>query len=180
VDSITRGIANPNASPSTQGLPSVNPVYTWVRLAQRVPVRIAVDVVPPGVPLVAGMTATITVQDPAQPEHGGFQAAFATLSTNLRGLLSRDTRPPTTTDTTAVRGAGTVSSIPAENVAEPALSQTVPTLPLSTDRPDGGAGQLGPAPAKPAPGTGGAVAQDCPDQPGRKPGASKSVRPARC
>ena len=37
----------------------VNPVYTWVRLAQRVPVRIRIKQLPPGLPLVAGMTATV-------------------------------------------------------------------------------------------------------------------------
>ncbi|MGU3538289.1 efflux RND transporter periplasmic adaptor subunit [Methylobacterium sp. A54F] len=61
VESITLGIATPNAAPSTQGLPSVNPVYTWVRLAQRVPVRIRIEHVPDGIPLVAGMTATVSV-----------------------------------------------------------------------------------------------------------------------
>jgi multidrug resistance efflux pump len=39
----------------------VNPIFTWVRLAQRVPVRIRIDHVPAGVQLVAGMTATIEV-----------------------------------------------------------------------------------------------------------------------
>src|SRR5258706_2646583 len=42
VQSITRGISVANAAPSTQGLPNVNPVYTWVRLAQPVPVPIGV------------------------------------------------------------------------------------------------------------------------------------------
>ena len=46
-----------------QGLPNVDPVYTWVTLAQRVPVRIAIDSVPPGIPLVSGMTATLTIKD---------------------------------------------------------------------------------------------------------------------
>ncbi|UMY17022.1 biotin/lipoyl-binding protein [Methylobacterium organophilum] len=63
VESITLGIATANAAPSTQGLPNVDPVYTWVRLAQRVPVRIRIDHVPPEVTLVAGMTATVVVGD---------------------------------------------------------------------------------------------------------------------
>lgn len=67
VSSITLGISADNAAPSTQGLPSVNPVYTWVRLAQRVPVRVRIDYVPPDVPLVAGMTATIVVGDGRAP-----------------------------------------------------------------------------------------------------------------
>ncbi|GEP00312.1 efflux RND transporter periplasmic adaptor subunit [Methylobacterium haplocladii] len=61
VESVTLGISTANATPSTQGLPDVDPVYTWVRLAQRVPVRIRIDHVPPEVTLVAGMTATVVV-----------------------------------------------------------------------------------------------------------------------
>jgi multidrug resistance efflux pump len=62
VESITRGISVSNASPSTQGLPNVDPVYTWVRLAQRVPVRIKITHVPEGVPLVSGLTATVSIE----------------------------------------------------------------------------------------------------------------------
>ena len=61
VESITRGIASRNAAASTQGLPLVDPVYTWVRLAQRIPVRVHLDDVPPGLVLSAGMTATVTI-----------------------------------------------------------------------------------------------------------------------
>lgn len=62
VQSINRGIADPNAIPDKQGLPQVNPVFTWVRLAQRIPVRIHIDSVPKSVPLVAGMTCSISVE----------------------------------------------------------------------------------------------------------------------
>lgn len=56
-----------NAAAGVQGLPNVDPIYTWVRLAQRVPVRIAIDQVPAGTPLVSGMTATVTVlKSPAE------------------------------------------------------------------------------------------------------------------
>jgi multidrug resistance efflux pump len=61
VESITRGISTPDATVSTQGLPSVQAVYTWVRLAQRIPVRIKIDTIPPGITLSAGMTATVIV-----------------------------------------------------------------------------------------------------------------------
>lgn len=66
VESINRGIASSNAASSTQGLPSVDPVYTWVRLAQRIPVRIHIDRIPPGIVLAAGMTATVNVH-PTHP-----------------------------------------------------------------------------------------------------------------
>jgi multidrug resistance efflux pump len=61
VDSIARGIDVANALPDPSGLASVNPIFTWVRLAQRVPVRIRIDDVPDGVRLVAGMTATVQI-----------------------------------------------------------------------------------------------------------------------
>ncbi|AJA64143.1 MULTISPECIES: biotin/lipoyl-binding protein [Bradyrhizobium] len=64
VKTVTRGISASNAAAGTQGLPSVDPIYTWVRLAQRIPVRVAIDTVPPGVPLVSGMTATVTIRQP--------------------------------------------------------------------------------------------------------------------
>jgi multidrug resistance efflux pump len=65
VGSIARGINVPNAQPDRAGLASVNPIFTWVRLAQRIPVRIHIDKVPDGVRLVAGLTATVQIDDPA-------------------------------------------------------------------------------------------------------------------
>jgi len=61
VGSIARGINVPNAQPDQQGLAAVNPIFTWVRLAQRIPVRIHIDQVPDGVVLAAGMTATVQI-----------------------------------------------------------------------------------------------------------------------
>src|SRR5258705_7166428 len=61
VGGVARGINVPNAQPDQAGLASVNPIFTWVRLAQRVPVRIHIDQVPDGVQLVAGMTATVQI-----------------------------------------------------------------------------------------------------------------------
>ncbi len=61
VDSITRAIDVSNAQPDNQGVATVNPIYTWVRLAQRIPVRIHIDTVPDGVQLAAGMTATVQI-----------------------------------------------------------------------------------------------------------------------
>jgi multidrug resistance efflux pump len=61
VAGLSRGITVTNAQPDLQGLANVNPIYTWVRLAQRVPVRIRITQVPDGVRLVAGLTATVQV-----------------------------------------------------------------------------------------------------------------------
>ena len=67
VDSIARAINVSNAEPNSQGVATVNPIFTWVRLAQRIPVRIHIDEVPPGVILSAGMTATVEIDDRARP-----------------------------------------------------------------------------------------------------------------
>jgi multidrug resistance efflux pump len=68
VATVTRGMGVSDAAACVQGLPKVDPVYTWVTLAQRVPIRIAIDSVPPGIPLVSGMTATVTVKDAISTE----------------------------------------------------------------------------------------------------------------
>jgi multidrug resistance efflux pump len=67
VDSIARGINVPNAQPDRAGLASVNPNFTWVRLAQRVPVRVRIDQVPDGVRLVSGTTATVQIDPKPEP-----------------------------------------------------------------------------------------------------------------
>jgi multidrug resistance efflux pump len=61
VDGVARAINVANAQPNSQGVASVNPIFTWVRLAQRIPVRIHIDEVPPAMLLAAGMTATVDV-----------------------------------------------------------------------------------------------------------------------
>src|ERR1700754_1737453 len=63
VDSIARAINVANAQPNSQGVANVNPIFTWVRLAQRIPVRIHIDDVPPDIVLSAGMTATVEIDN---------------------------------------------------------------------------------------------------------------------
>jgi multidrug resistance efflux pump len=67
VDSIARAIDVANAQPNGQGVATVNAIFTWVRLAQRIPVRIHIDQVPQGVVLAAGMTATVQINSGASP-----------------------------------------------------------------------------------------------------------------
>ena len=57
------GINVADSVPGVQGLPSVNPVFTWVRLAQRIPIRVELDDVPCPIVLSAGMTATVSILD---------------------------------------------------------------------------------------------------------------------
>ncbi|SAK59361.1 antibiotic resistance protein [Caballeronia temeraria] len=61
VESISRGIYDRDNPQSRELLADVNPTFNWVRLAQRVPVRVHIDEVPEGVLLSAGTTATVIV-----------------------------------------------------------------------------------------------------------------------
>lgn len=58
---IAGGIEDRERTETTSLLANVTPTFTWVRLAQRVPVRIALDAVPAGTALVAGRTASVTI-----------------------------------------------------------------------------------------------------------------------
>ena len=65
VESIAAGIADRDRSTSSNLLPSVNPTFNWVRLAQRIPVRVKLDALPAGTRLVAGATVTVQVVEGA-------------------------------------------------------------------------------------------------------------------
>ncbi|MDR3098080.1 MAG: HlyD family secretion protein [Paraburkholderia sp.] len=62
VESISRGIYDRDNPQSRELLADVNPTFNWVRLAQRVPVRIHIDKVPDGMILSAGTTCTVVVK----------------------------------------------------------------------------------------------------------------------
>ncbi|MDR6955149.1 RND family efflux transporter MFP subunit [Ancylobacter sp. 3268] len=61
VESIATGIEDRERTVGNGLLANINPTFSWVRLAQRVPVRIVLDETPNGVQLVAGLTATVSV-----------------------------------------------------------------------------------------------------------------------
>ncbi|WP_150621436.1 biotin/lipoyl-binding protein [Pandoraea horticolens] len=65
VVSIGRGITDTNQQADAQGLPSVEPSFSWVRLAQRIPVRVEFEQLPHGIVLAAGITGSIGVATPA-------------------------------------------------------------------------------------------------------------------
>ena len=94
VTTVTRGVSVSDAAAGAQGLPNVDPVYTWVRLAQRIPVRFAIDDVPQGVPLVSGTTATITIRGvPEIESRTWYERArsfvMTSLSDAINGVSSR-------------------------------------------------------------------------------------------
>ncbi len=70
VAGISRGITDQDNKDGPELLSSVNPTFTWVRLAQRIPVRIHITHVPPGVLVSAGMTCTVVIKEGAAPAIG--------------------------------------------------------------------------------------------------------------
>ena len=66
VESIAAGIADRDRSTGTNLLPSVNPTFNWVRLAQRVPVRVKLDPRPSTTRLVSGQTVTVEILEAAR------------------------------------------------------------------------------------------------------------------
>jgi len=61
VDSIGWGISQSDGSTGHDLLPTVSPTFQWIRLAQRVPVRVHLDEVPESVALRVGTTASVLV-----------------------------------------------------------------------------------------------------------------------
>ena len=72
VQGFAAGITDSQRALSPTLLADVNPTFTWVRLAQRVPVRIALDHVPAGTNLIAGMTCTVVIGDADQEKVAAF------------------------------------------------------------------------------------------------------------
>jgi multidrug resistance efflux pump len=68
VESIVAGIEDRDRTSGNNLLPNVNPAFSWVRLAQRIPVRIAFDDVPEDFRMIAGRTATVSIIDDQQRE----------------------------------------------------------------------------------------------------------------
>lgn len=63
IESIASAIADRERTPSQDLLANITPTFTWVRLAQRIPVRIALDDVPATINLVVGRSATVVVEN---------------------------------------------------------------------------------------------------------------------
>jgi len=71
IESLARGISDHDNPTSHELLSDVNPVFNWVRLAQRVPVRIKLAKLPKHIHLAAGMTCSVVVHPPQPPEKDG-------------------------------------------------------------------------------------------------------------
>jgi multidrug resistance efflux pump len=62
VQSVARGIVDRERTESAGLLANITPTFSWVRLAQRIPVRIAIEHIPDGLELISGRTATVTIR----------------------------------------------------------------------------------------------------------------------
>ena len=71
VESVGWGIAQQNGSTGFQLLPSVNPTFEWIRLAQRIPVVVDLEKVPDTVKLRAGTTASVLVMTGTSRDSSG-------------------------------------------------------------------------------------------------------------
>jgi len=89
VDGIARGITDPDNKDGPELLATVNPNFTWVRLAQRIPVRIRLTNVPPGVLISAGMTCTAVVTDGNSPQIGAELKRLVSAVIDLPGSAIR-------------------------------------------------------------------------------------------
>ncbi|MEZ8121489.1 HlyD family secretion protein [Vibrio splendidus] len=61
IKSIGFGIATHDGSTGNDLLPNVNPNFQWIRLAQRIPIKVVLDNVPEDLQLRVGMTASIKI-----------------------------------------------------------------------------------------------------------------------
>lgn len=90
---IARGITDQDNKDGPELLSSVNPTYTWVRLAQRIPVRIHLTDVPAGVLISAGMTCTVIMQEGMQPRIGaGIKYLISRAAMVVQTVAHGDTR----------------------------------------------------------------------------------------
>ena len=87
VQSIVAAIEDRDRTQGANLLPNVNPAFSWVRLAQRVPVRVVLDEVPDDFRMIAGRTATVSMRgadthrnDDAKPVGTGAASAAAPVS----------------------------------------------------------------------------------------------------
>ena len=64
VVAIAAGIEDRERTPTDSDLANVTPTFSWVRLAQRIPVRVKLDPAPDGIRLIAGRTVTVAIEVP--------------------------------------------------------------------------------------------------------------------
>jgi hypothetical protein len=107
VVSIVAAIEDRDRTLGSNLLPNVNPAFSWVRLAQRIPVRVALDEVPADFRMIAGRTATVSVLDlsptgkprPAAGASGTVDASAASASASTSATSSATPAVPAASTT---------------------------------------------------------------------------------
>jgi multidrug resistance efflux pump len=114
VQSIVAGIEDRDRTQGTNLLPNVNPAFSWVRLAQRIPVRVALDEVPADFRMIAGRTATVSVRDLSPVKRRPAPGASGAVDASGASVSSAASMPASSSS------ASTNSATPAASVAQPA------------------------------------------------------------
>ena len=109
VQSIVAGIEDRDRTQGSNLLPNVNPAFSWVRLAQRIPVRVALDEVPADFRMIAGRTATVSVRDLSPVRRRQTGAASGAVAASA---------PAASASSAAAASAG--SAVPATPATQPA------------------------------------------------------------
>ena len=116
VEGVARGITDTDNHDGPELLDYVNPIFTWVRLAQRIPVRIRLTNIPPDVLVSAGMTCTVVLPDGAYPQIGASaKRLFAAVLKWFSGEVVSSAQAPT--QRTASRGPSLMKSCSCASVA---------------------------------------------------------------
>jgi len=111
VQSIVAGIEDRDRVQGSNLLPNVNPAFSWVRLAQRIPVRIALDEVPADFRMIAGRTATVSVRDLTPT--GNTRADGASSASAASASASASASAPATASGVVPVATGVAASAPA-------------------------------------------------------------------
>jgi len=136
VQGLARGINVPNAQPDASGLASVNPIFTFVRLAQRVPVRIGLDDVPKEVKLVAGLTATVQVEPYKAPSAPRPTPASEQVSeAQPEAAPPQIAQPAPQAALSQTSGQAPVQTAPSQAAAQPAPQAARPQAAAETPQP---------------------------------------------
>ncbi|MPW16801.1 efflux RND transporter periplasmic adaptor subunit [Paraburkholderia sp. CNPSo 3157] len=104
VQSIVAAIEDRDRQQSANLLPNVNPAFSWVRLAQRIPVRVALDEIPADFRMIAGRTATVSVRG-LGPSIGRHAASDAIAASATAASASASTGAGASAASAAVAGA---------------------------------------------------------------------------
>ncbi|MFM0297843.1 MULTISPECIES: efflux RND transporter periplasmic adaptor subunit [Paraburkholderia] len=121
VQSIVAGIEDRDRTQGSNLLPNVNPAFSWVRLAQRIPVRVALDEVPADFRMIAGRTATVSVRDlePAGRKHPDAGASGAVAASEGTASASNSAAVSSASVSSSASSSAT-SAVPAASAARPA------------------------------------------------------------